>query len=273
MANAFDLDGYCARIGYPGDRSPTLPVLQAIHRCHAQAIPFDNLDPLVGITPRLDMRSLEEKLVRDRRGGYCFEQNLLFRHALDHMGFRVTNLVGRVLWDVPPHVVTARTHMVLRVDLPDGLYLADVGFGRMTLTAPLRLVADVEQATPHEALRLVAVDGGFRAEARLGADWRPLYRFDLQEQHLIDYELSNWYLANHPQSYFVTNLMAARVEVDRRYTMRNAELGIHHLSGRTERCTLTTVTELKAALTGPLSLILPDHPNLDATLERLVTNR
>jgi N-hydroxyarylamine O-acetyltransferase len=267
----FDLDAYCARIGYDGDLRPTLQTLHALHLAHTCAIPFENLDPLAGVTPELDMASLEKKLIHHRRGGYCFEHNLLFRHALQRVGFRVTALAGRVLWNAPSDSVGFRSHMLLRVDLPAGPFIADAGFGSLTLTAPLRLVTGVAQSTPHESFRLVTVDGvTYRLEAQLGHQWKALYQFDLQEQYLIDYEVANWYLSTHARSRFVNNLVAARADTDRRYALLNAEFAVHHRNGWTDRRALTSVADLKDLLTGPLAVALPDYPKLDAILARAV---
>ena len=97
------------------------------HRAHCAAIPFENLDILLGRPIALDLPALEAKLVRARRGGYCFEQNTLFQAALEALGFRVTALAARVR--VGATEVRPRTHMLLRVDLPEGAFVADVGFG------------------------------------------------------------------------------------------------------------------------------------------------
>src|SRR5262245_18126408 len=189
MTEAIDLDAYCRRIGYSGERTPTLETLRALHARHTEAIPFENLNPLLKWPVRLDAPSLEEKLVRGRRGGYCFEQNLLLSHVLRALGYSVTGLGARVVWNQPEGAITARTHMLLLVDLDEGPFVADVGFGGQVLTGPLRLEPGVEQATPHEPFRLLRAGADFVLQARLRGTWRPLYRFDLQEQHLPDYEV------------------------------------------------------------------------------------
>jgi N-hydroxyarylamine O-acetyltransferase len=269
MAAAIDLGAYFRRIGYDGDRAPTAEALRAVHLRHAQAIPFENLDPLLGRPVRLDPPDLERKLVHDGRGGYCYEHNLLLRHALEGMGFRVTGLAARVLWDRPHGPAPARTHMLLRVDAGDESYVADVGFGGQTLTAPLRLVPDVEQETPHEPYRLLPVGGEFVLQSRVRGEWRPLYRFDLGEHHQADYEVASWYLSHHPESPFVTGLKAARPVPGKRYALRDNVLAVHIPDGRTERQVLRTAGELRAALEGPLGLRLPGGPEVDAVLDRL----
>jgi N-hydroxyarylamine O-acetyltransferase len=164
----FDLAAYLHRIGYIGATSPTLDTLGAIHRHHTRAIPFENLNPFLGWPVRLDIGSLQEKIVGSGRGGYCFEQNLLLTHALRAMGFSVVGLAARVLYNVPAGVVPARSHMLLRIALDGRAYVADVGFGGLTLTDPLRLEPGVEQTTSHEQFRLIAEGDEFVMQALVG---------------------------------------------------------------------------------------------------------
>jgi N-hydroxyarylamine O-acetyltransferase len=263
-----DLDAYFERIGYAGPRSVSVDTLAAIHLQHPQAIPFENLNPLLRWPVRLDARSLQQKLVRDGRGGYCYEHNLLLSHALQQLGFRVRWLAARVLWNVPEGTVRPRSHMLLLIDLDDRRYVADVGFGGLTLTAPLRLQVDIEQHTPHELFRLIASGDGFVMQAKCGDSWRSLYAFDLQEQLLADYEVVNWYLCNNPSSHFVTGLVAARPDRECRYALRGNELTVHHVNGGTERRLLTSADELRAALEETFRVTLPEGLELHAALER-----
>lgn len=205
-----------------------------------------------------------------QRGGWCFEQNLLFARVLEGIGFPVRRLAARVRWNVAPGVVTARSHMLVRVTAEGREWIADVGFGGQSLTAPLALAPHVEQETPHETCRLVPEGEGFVLEAHVGGAWQALYAFDLHEQQLVDYEVSNWYLANHPQSQFVTGIVAARAGTDRRHALRNARYAIHHRDGRTERRVIASVAEFRSVLAEDLRIPLPESPRLDAGLERLV---
>ena len=267
--SSLDLDAYLDRIGYDGHVAPDLATLQAIALLHPAAIPFENLDPLAGRPVPLDLASLQQKMLRDGRGGWCFEHNLLFGSALAAIGFRVEGLAARVRWNAPHGIVTPRSHMVLHVDLDDGPHIVDAGFGGLTLTGPLRLEAAVEQPTPHERFRLMPDGDGFIAEAEVGDEWRPLYRFDLQRQALADYQVTNWYLSNHPQSHFVTGLMAARAQPDRRYGLRNTDLSIHHRDGFTERRTLTTGREIRTTLEELFGIRVPAGEDLDAAFARV----
>jgi N-hydroxyarylamine O-acetyltransferase len=155
MPPTIDLDAYFERIGNTGGRAATLETLRAIHTRHPEAIAFENLNPLLRRPVPLDAQSLQQKMIRDGRGGYCYEQNLLLSHVLRALGFQVTGLAARVLWNAPEGAITTRSHMLLRIDLDETSYVADVGFGGLTLTGPLLLQPDIEQSTPHEPFRLV----------------------------------------------------------------------------------------------------------------------
>jgi N-hydroxyarylamine O-acetyltransferase len=99
--NYMNLDAYFARIGYEGPREPTLAVLPALSAAHTRSIPFENLDVLLGRPIKLEIDAIFQKLVCDRRGGYCFEQNGLLLHVLDELGFQVAPLSARVRWQRP----------------------------------------------------------------------------------------------------------------------------------------------------------------------------
>ncbi len=268
--DAIDLDAYFQRIGYEGDRSPTLKTLQAIHLHHAQAIAFENLNSFLKQTVSLDVKSLQQKLIYERRGGYCFEQNLLLRSVLIALGFQVTNLAARVVWGLPAGTITPRSHMLLQIYIDGEQYIADVGFGGSTLTTPLSLTPNIEQRTPHELFRLITTDHTYIMQVYIGQEWQSLYHFDLQEQQLPDYEVSNWYVSTYPNSLFVNTLIAARPDADCRYALRNNQLTTHHLDGRTERRVLTTVAELRAVLEDVFRLQMPAIAGLDSTLQRVV---
>ena len=264
---AIDLDAYFHRIGHDGGLAPTLDTLRALHLRHPETIPFENLNPLLGWPVRLDPAALEQKLVRDGRGGYCYEHNLLFRHVLESIGFRVAGFAARVLWNAPEGTVRPKTHMLLGVEVGRERYLADVGFGGQTPTAPLRLEPGVEQETPHGRFRLVPAGDGFVLETEVRGAWRGMYRFDLREQHAVDYEVANWFVSTHPGSHFRASLLAARPAPSRRYGLWDNELSVH-TAGGTEKRVLTTAAELRSVLTDVFRITLPAVPELDTALAR-----
>jgi N-hydroxyarylamine O-acetyltransferase len=264
-----DLDKYFARIGYSGPRDASLGTLKELHYLHPQVIPFENLDPLLGRPVKLDPASLQAKLVEGRRGGYCFEHNTLFANVLRQLGFTVQEGTARVRYAVPPGVKTPRTHCLLFVDAEGEKYLADVGFGGNTLTGPLKLKSRDEQATPHEAFRLVDEGSRVVEEAKLNGVWTPLYAFDFADTHQIDYEMGNWFTSAHPTSIFVNGLLGARAEADKRYGIRDNQLSTHTLGGGTKKQTLGSAAEMRDALTDLFKLRLDQLDGLDPALTKL----
>jgi N-hydroxyarylamine O-acetyltransferase len=263
-----DLSAYCTRIGYQGPHQASLAALHGIVAAHATSIPFENLDVLLGRPVRLDAESLVQKLVRERHGGYCFEHNTLLWQMLETLGFEVVGYAARVVWGRVDDTPGPRTHMLLRVTLPEGDFLADVGFGGLTLTSPLRFEIGAEQQTPHEAHRLVESDGEIELQARLDGVWTRLYHFALLPQAPIDYEVANWYTATYPTSLFTNNLLMARPEPDRRYALFNRECTIRHRDGRVERRELRDAADLCDALSCYFIVRLPEA-DCAAVWERL----
>ena len=268
MPSEFELDGYLARIGYVGPRTPTLDTLEAVHALHPAAIPFENLNPLLGWPVSLDIDSLQAKMVAGGRGGWCFEHNTLFRYALDALGFSVTSLAARVLWNAPPSSpMGPRSHMLLLVDLDKTRYVVDVGFGGNVLTAP-RMEPHITQPTPHESHRLLPVENALVLEALLSGEWKPLYRFTMEPQFQADYEVSNWYLCHHPSSFFRQMLIGARATAEGRFALRNNTLSIHR-NNKTEKRTLADPAALRSSLEIDFAVQLPESPELAAMLERI----
>lgn len=232
MPSDFRLDNYLARIGYDGMVQPDLATLTAIHAAHVDAIPFETFDPLLRRPVKLDLASLQDKLVDSRRGGYCHEQNVLFKAALDAIGFKVTALGGRVRWrSSPDDPLGPREHTLLKVDLPEGPWLADVGFGACVLDAPLRLDSDAERHTAIGTYRLSETDGLFRLGVKRPAGWRTMYAFNLEPLIQSDIELANWFTSTSPLVPFTTRLVMERVSPDKRYKLIDRRFAIETRDG------------------------------------------
>jgi N-hydroxyarylamine O-acetyltransferase len=255
---------YLERIGYRAEASPSLDTLQRIVAAHTTAIAFENLAPLTGAPVRLDPASLQEKLVASRRGGYCFEQNLLLCDELRAIGFEPAGLAARVLWNSTG--LGPRTHMLVRVDE----HLVDVGFGGLTLTGVLRLEPDIAQATPHESFRLLVDGDWWTMQALLGDEWRSLYTFTLETQQRVDYEPFSWYTSTHPASLFVNHLVAGRPAADRRFALLDAQLTVHHLGGPSEPRRLADVRAIEQVLERDFLLDLSGVSGLRGALARFV---
>jgi N-hydroxyarylamine O-acetyltransferase len=221
---AFDIGAYLDRIGYSGELVATQGVLEALHLAHATRIPFENLDILLGRAIHLDLESLQTKLVRNRRGGYCFEHNILFGSLLEHIGFRVRRLAARVRVRGPQ--MLPRTHMTLLVEVDGKRWLADVGFGGEGLLRPVPFDSAQPSVQFHWTYRVVPREESWILQSLRDGTWIDLYGFGLEAQEQIDYEMANYYTSTHPSSRFVQTLTAQKTTPERRTVLRNRELTV-----------------------------------------------
>jgi N-hydroxyarylamine O-acetyltransferase len=264
-----DLRSYFDRIGFNGEAQPDRATLEALVAAHAGTIPFENLNPFLGLPVPLTPDALVAKLVRQRRGGYCYEQNGLFSQVLETIGFDFTPLAARVLWMQSDDAVTPRTHKLLLVSLPEGLVLADVGFGGAVCTGVLDLVPEVAQSTPHERFRLVEVSGLWRQQIEIGGEWRSTYQFDLTPQLGVDDELGNWWTSASPASHFTFSLIAARSPAGRRHALRNFDYSIHVPGADSDKRRLESSEEVCAVLERDFGIEIPDRERFVARLRTL----
>lgn len=260
MAEAsFDQSAWLKRVGYSGPLTPTLTVLHDLIFAHAHAIAYESLDILVGRTPKLDLDSLQRKMIGGGRGGYCFEQNMLFREGLRSLGYKITSLQGRVVRGLAIDAPRPAIHMLLVVDLPQGPYLADVGFGNLAPTCALLLKPGVEQDTPHEPMRFVDIDGELTLQAKLGDAWEHIYRVIPYARYDSEYEIANWYTGTHPDAPYQRNIIVAKPGPNRtRMTMFNARLTVRHATGKAERRLLKGEAEFRSALREEFGLNISD---------------
>ncbi|MET9491444.1 arylamine N-acetyltransferase [Nocardia sp. NPDC006630] len=202
-----DLDAYLDRIGYTGGRTPTLATLRGLVRAHTTTIPFENLEIILGRGVPLDPESLQDKLIRRRRGGYCYENVLLFAAALERLGFEFTGISGRVTMGAAG--LRPATHALLRVIAADDdrVWLCDVGFGAGPLE-PVELTPDRGEITL----------GAWRYRLELGADalggqlwtlhqfgrdgWVDRYTFSPNPQYRTDFAVGNHFVSTSPRSPF-----------------------------------------------------------------------
>jgi len=258
MDQPVNLGAYFDRVGYAGPGQASLDTLRALHALHPAAIPFENLDPLLGRRVRLDLDSVQRKLLVSGRGGYCYEQNGLFAAVLTALGFRLTTLAARVVYGRLNPANARRSHMLLKVDTSEGIYLADVGFGGQSPSAPLLLDTTIEQPTPHGLYRISRQGEGFELTARMDDEWHGLYRFTLEEQSPEDHEMANWYVSTHPDSEFRTLLFVARHPPGKRLTLLGNQFTIHEIDGATKTRLLGDAEEIANVLEQDFQIHLPE---------------
>ena len=263
-----DLQRYLERLGYASAPAATLDNLRELQRRHTTEFAFETLSTMLRVPVEVEPAAIQDKLLHQGRGGYCFELNRLL--LLQALGFDARGLTGRVVMGGPEDALPARTHMLVLVTLEGVRYITDVGFGGMVPTGPLLLDSEAEQATPHEAYRLSYVDGTYTLRARVADSWRAMYVFDLQAVADIDYVVGNWYVCTHPDSPFLGQMIAARTGPGLRKTLNNGSFAIHRLGQASERVQLDSVDEVLRVLRDEFGIRPPEHPELRQIIGGLI---
>ena len=204
-----DLPAYLERIGLSAR-----PDAAELHRAHVTSIPFENLDPRRGIPVSLASEDLERKLVRERRGGYCFEQNLLLKEGLEALGAQVEPMLARVRAGSSPGKPRPRTHLVLRVHADGGEWQADAGFGHGTLLEPIPFGPGGPYTQLGWQFRVVEEGAELILQTAQDDEWIDLYEFVPEPVPFVDIETSNWFTCTHPRSPFVTGLIVSAQHPD-----------------------------------------------------------
>lgn len=234
-----DLDAYLTRIGFTGERAATVDTLRELVRRHTTSIPFENVEAVLGRPIPLDLATLQDKLIRGGRGGYCYENVIVFAAALERLGFGVTGLSGRVTMGAGG--IRPATHAMLRVttDSDDRVWICDVGFGHGPL-APYELSEGTGEFTAGDWRFRLA-----RTEGELGTDvwvlhqfardgWVDRYTFTIHPQYRIDYEVGNLFVSTSPRSPFRTRPFLQRFRPDRHHVLDGAQLVTEYPDGTSE---------------------------------------
>ncbi len=245
---SLDVDAYLDRIGHPRV-PPSADGLRSLHEAHVRAIPFENVDVVLGTHPGLQLDIISDKLVRRSRGGYCYEHALLFAAVLEHLGFAVQRRIARV----QPNRPGPRTHMMSAVGVDGVDHLVDVGFGAgMLYPMPLQDGVVVDQAGWEH--RLTRDRGRWTLSKRVEDRWEALHAFDDTPQRPIDYEVAHHYTSTHPRSPFTGQLTVMRLDHGVSRRLVGDELTVEYADGRSERSTVAP-DRLDATLRG-LDIVL-----------------
>ena len=269
-----DLDAYLARVGYDGALSPTLDTLRALQRAHVTSIPFENLEIPLGRPVRLGVEAIQDKLVRHRRGGYCFEHTWLFAAALERLGFAFTALSGRV--SMGAEKLLPATHALLRVEADGGPWICDVGFGAGPL-APLPLEDGAEDRQGGWAYRLERLTGAagglpgvqeWALHQRGPEGWVRRHTFVVAPSYRIDYEVASHFTATSPRSPFTGRIFVQRYGPDVHRSLDGTRLTTTHADGRAD------AVEIRELEPGEVPAILAETFGIEldpADASRLVT--
>ena len=218
MSHSLDIAAYSRRVGQSSVSVSGLATLTRLHQAHASTIPFENLEIQMGRPVRLDLDSLQTKIIHNQRGGYCFEQNTLFLAVLERLGFNVIPHLARVRQGASG--LRPRTHMVLVTRISGVDYLCDVGFGGDGPLQPVPM-SSAESLQSHDGFRVVAEESIDVLQLKRGDEWTDLYALDREEAYPVDFELGNWFASTHPQSPFVRHVIVQQRTAETRYMLRD----------------------------------------------------
>ncbi len=253
-----DVTAYLDRIGVPRATAADAATLRELHRAHQTTVPFENLSIFLDERISLAEDDLFDKIVRRRRGGFCYELNGLFAILLERLGFTVLRLGARVYGGErlgPPF-----DHLALLVSGADGRWLADVGFGRHS-TYPLDFDSRSEQADPDGQFVLAEVADG---DVEVSKDGKPQYRLEVRERELSDFAPTCWWQQTAPESHFREGTICTRITEDgRRVTLANRTLIQTEGSTRTETV-LSSDSSLISAYREHFGVVLERAPAIPA---------
>jgi N-hydroxyarylamine O-acetyltransferase len=218
-----NVDAYLERINYSGPRDVNAETLRALQVAHLLSVPFENLSIHAGEPIVLDEDALFTKIVTARRGGFCYECNGAFAGLLRALGFEVAMLAAGVAKNdgtFGPEF----DHMTLMVTLKDR-WLVDVGFGDSFLE-PLLLDRPMDQVQGTRTFRIDDDNNGGLILSRRddGEDWKPQYRFTLQQHDFADYEEMCRFHQTSQESHFTKNVICSRATGDGRLTLSGMRL-------------------------------------------------
>jgi N-hydroxyarylamine O-acetyltransferase len=255
MVNTLDLTAYLDRVNWHGPTERTYATLAGLLDAHIAHIPFENFDVLLGRPVRLDLEGLQSKLVKCRRGGYCFEHATLFAAVLERLGFEPVRHAARVTV-FQPLSEAARTHMFLSVELDGARFVIDPGFGPFgsNLPVPLDGVSVPVDRSTHRMAR--EGDLWVMHATRDGVEI-PAWVSTLEIQYPVDFEMANHFTATHPTSRFVNGILASAVTGEGRVNVMNRDVTVLH-RGTVEKSILPDRSALRLLLVKHFGFDLPE---------------
>ncbi|MEO6749837.1 MAG: arylamine N-acetyltransferase [Casimicrobiaceae bacterium] len=253
---SFDLHAYLDRIGWRDLVGVDLPTLTGLLRGHMAAIPFENFDVLLHRPIRLDIDSLQHKLVGAHRGGYCFEHATLFAAALEAIGFAPVRHAARVTL-MKPRETAARTHMFVTVPLADGNFVADPGFGALAARMPMPLVDGAEVVADGNTHWMQRDADGWTLRALDDGGPVDCWTSTMAREYPVDFDLGNHFTSTGPGSSFVERMLLRAITPNGSVSLMNRDVTIRE-GGAIRRTQLQDRKALRALVGERFGFDLPE---------------
>lgn len=213
-AKNFTLEKYLERIQYQDNIERDLQTLKKLHLQHLLHIPFENLDVMAKKEISLVPEKIVEKILENKRGGYCYEVNALFAMALEAIGFQYTMLCARPKLNY--NTLRPKTHMLLKVEINKKSYICDVGFGGYGVLEPIELKDNIVEKQLFDSFQLTRREDIYTLSSKMKNGWEDLYTFDLYPQQWIDYTLANYFNSHSHETIFTNRYITTKVTKEHR---------------------------------------------------------
>ena len=265
------VQAYLAHINSHAPQQADRDNLDRLIAAHLQRVPFENIDVLLQRPIRLEADAVFAKVVERGRGGYCFEINSLFARLLLSFGYRLSLLGARVRWGLASDAPTSMlSHLLLRVELSEGSFIVDIGFGGPTPPCALPLQGrEGLHACPYQLQPPSAEQPLYQLQAQQNGQWQNMYQFDLQPQVWVDHIARSWYTSTHPQSIFLNTLMCARSQGSARLSLANQQFSRRYPDGRVEQQQISSAAQLVELLSDEFGLTLETNADRESLRQRL----
>jgi N-hydroxyarylamine O-acetyltransferase len=214
---------YLRRIGIDEtDLEPTAENLKFLQRQHLLNVPFENLDIHWKRPILLDTTRFYQKIVGEKRGGFCYELNASFNELLRSLGFQ-TRIVSARVSIGDGNFTGEYAHLAIVVTIGESEFLADVGFGSFT-AAPLRVACDLEQQDDTGAFVVRRSDDGYLEVAKKEDEtWRSEYIFKPLGRDLSEFADACVYQQTSPESHFTKNKICSLMTADGRKSLTDTK--------------------------------------------------
>lgn len=260
MSHQIDMDAYFKRIQWGGEIKHDLATLAGIVQAHMARIPFENFNVLLGWPVRLDLDSLQTKLIHASRGGYCFEHSTLLGAVLTQLGFDTERKLARVTLKAPVDAVP-RTHMFLVVRVPEGRFVVDAGFGGLAPQHPLPLLDTPPERREGLTHWMTYEQPYWRMCARAKGEVIEAWATTLEDEGPADFDMGNHYVSTHPNSVFVNRILLRALTPTGRVTVMNRDVTIWR-GTQAESFQLADRAALQALLIEHFGIDLPEVATL-----------
>lgn len=215
-----DTNKYLGRIGYHSEIKANKEVLFLLQQKHLLSIPFENLDIHYGTKIELELKNIFEKVVVEKRGGFCYELNSIFNDLLKAIGFKTFLISGRVFVNNDIYGQEF-DHMAIIVKLEHKSYLVDVGFGKFSFE-PLEILLDCFQVDKYGTFVIEKHSKDYyRVNKIENSEKTPEYIFKLKERKLREFAKMCNYHQSSQKSHFTKNKVISLAKPNGRITLTN----------------------------------------------------